>query len=121
MSCPMSQIVYISHPKPSPSPTNMALDPRQLSLTPLQNGNSCHIVATKTHLSYSTVRRLYSTISHTLSRQHGGCPTSFHPKTKGPSSRKSPLEQPILPLNSRKLWIWIYVSRSSGAHQQRRH
>src|SRR5882757_3778832 len=80
MSCPMSQIVYISHPKPSPSPTNMALDPWQLSLTLLQNGNSCHTVAAKTHLSYSTVRRLYSTISHTLPRQHGGCPPKLLPQ-----------------------------------------
>src|SRR5882757_1771275 len=121
MSCPMSQIVYISHPKPSPSPTNMALDPWQLSLTLLQNGNSCHTVAAKTHLSYSTVRRLCSTINHTSPGSMVGDQPSFHPKTKGPSSRKSPLEQPILPLNSRKLWIWIYVSRLSGGHQQRRH
>jgi len=116
----MSQIVYISHPKPSPPPTNMASDPRQFALTLPQNGNSCHTVAAKTHLSYSTVRRLYSTISHTLSRQHGGCPTKLSPKTERPLFRKTPLEQLILPLNSRKLWIWMYVSRSSGIHWQRR-
>src|SRR5882757_3614018 len=34
----------------------------------------------QTHLSYSTVRRLYSTISHTLSRQHSGCPTKLSPQ-----------------------------------------
>src|SRR5882757_9191164 len=34
----------------------------------------------QTHFSYSTVRRLYSTISHTLSRQCGGCPTKLSPQ-----------------------------------------
>src|SRR5882757_1806360 len=105
MSCPMSQIVYISHPKPSPSPTNMALDPRQLSLTLLQNGNSCHTVAAK-HTSATLLSEDFIPPSVTPSPGSiVGVQPSFHPKTKGPLSRKSPLEQLILLLNSRKLWI----------------
>src|SRR5882757_3615348 len=79
MSCPMSQIVYISHPKPSPSPTNMALDPRQLSLTLVQNGNSCHTVAAK-HTSATLLSEDFIPPSVTLSRKHSGCPTKLSPQ-----------------------------------------
>jgi transposase len=60
----------------------MQSDSKQLVLTLLQNGNSCHKVAAQTHLSYSTVRRIYSSISDTLPRQCGGCPTKLSPQDR---------------------------------------
>src|ERR1700745_2749178 len=66
----------------------MASHSNQLILTLLQNGNSCHKVAAQTHHSYSTVRRLYSTISHTLPRQHGGHPTKLSPQDRRALVRK---------------------------------
>ena len=50
---------------------------QQTVLTLLKTGYSCHQVAERTHLSYSTVRRLYSTISHTIPRKYGGCPAKL--------------------------------------------
>ena len=57
-------------------------------LTLLQSGLSCHKVAAKTNVSYSTVRRLYSTISHTLPRQRGGRPAKLSPQDRRQLVRK---------------------------------
>ena len=40
------------------------------------------------HVSYSTVRRLYSKFSSTLPRQHGGCPTKLTPQARCLLARK---------------------------------
>ena len=60
----------------------MATVTKQNILTLLQNGYSCHKVADITHVSYSTVRRVYSTISHTLPRKYGGCPAKLSPQDR---------------------------------------
>ena len=53
------------------------------------------------NVSYSMVRRLYSEVSSTALRPHGGPRTGSHLRTDPPSLEKSGLEQSIMPLNSK--------------------
>jgi len=77
---------------------------------------SWHKVAAQAHVSHSTVRRHYSVMSYTLPRQCGGHSARLSAQGQSPLFTKSLLEQLTLPLNSRKLWTWVFVSIPLGTH-----
>ena len=66
----------------------MPTETQHTILSLLQSGKSCHQVASQLHVSYSTVRRLYSKHRSTLPRQHGGCPTKLTPQDRHLLTRK---------------------------------
>src|ERR1700745_2749176 len=112
----MSQIVYIGHPKHHHPQQTWHLTPTNLSLlcskmaTPVTKWLPKHTTATLLSEDF---------IPPSVTPSPGsmvGTQPSFHPKTEGPLFGKSPLGQLILPLNSRKSWIWMYVSRPSEMH-----
>ena len=60
----------------------MSSTTQQLIITSLQNGKSCHQVAKQMNVSFSAVQRLYSSISHTLPKRSGGCPSKLSTQTR---------------------------------------
>jgi transposase len=52
----------------------MSPNTRQLIVTLLQNGKSCHQVAAQLYVSYSMVQRVYTSIKDSLPQHLGGCP-----------------------------------------------
>ena len=120
ISCKYVSITYIGPTSIITPLINMSTVSNQTILTLLQNGYSWHKVAPQTHVSHSTAR---DTTLSSVTPSPGsvvGTQPGILLKAKNPLFTKSDLEQPTLPLNSRKLWTWVFVSILLRTHWSKR-